>query len=259
MVRLALSTLARHTRDRRDDIPPMMGSFVMALLLTACSAPGPTPVPRAEEKSLANITLGQLRNLWSTRQQDDEVVPVKRGARRPGSLPEESLHPERMTSCDESRRIVVHKAARKLDLRCGVDLVARYDVGLGFAPEGDKEREGDGRTPEGEYFITNKYVSKYHRSLQLSYPNAADADRGLAVGQIDERQHASIRRAHASCKLPPQTTDLGSWLQIHGGGGTNDWTLGCVAMADDAIEAAYAFHLPGCRRGVPRTRVVIRP
>lgn len=175
------------------------------------------------------------------------------------TLPDEPLHPELLTSCDQPRRIVVHKAARRLDLRCGNKLAARYEAGLGFDPLGDKHHEGDGRTPEGEYYITGKYISRFHRSLQLSYPNVADAARGLAEGQISKRQHAAIVRANAWCKLPPQTTDLGSFLQIHGGGGSSDWTLGCVAIENDAIEAAYAFHLPGCRGGVPRTRVLIVP
>ena len=153
----------------------------------------------------------------------------------------------------------LHEPARRRDLRCGEQLVARFEAGLGFDPLGDKHHEGDGRTPEGDYYITSKYISGFHRSLQLSYPNVADADRGLAEGQINRHQHASIRRATAACKLPPQTTDLGSLLQIHGGGGSVDWTLGCVAIDNDAIEAAYAFHLPGCRGGVPRTRVTIRP
>ena len=33
------------------------------------------------------------------------------------------------------------------------EVLKQYEVGLGFAPVGHKEKKGDGRTPEGEYFI----------------------------------------------------------------------------------------------------------
>ena len=113
------------------------------------------------------------------------------------------------------------------------------------------------------YYITSKYISQYHRSLQLSYPNVTDAERGLGEGQISSYEHAAIVRANRACRLPPQNTALGSLLQIHGSGGGaayGDWTLGCVALDNDAIEKAYAFLLPGCDRdGQPRTPVLILP
>ncbi len=253
--------------------------LALLLLLPACAGPPKTTTEPATES-----TTGPTRSSLEASNLERLVVPAKAAAppvselgvkvaapsegdvddegeaadARP-VLPDEPLHPKLLTQCDEARRIVVHKAARRLDLRCGDKLAARYEAGLGFDPLGDKHHEGDGRTPEGEYYITSKYISGFHRSLQLSYPNVADADRGLGEGQISKRQHAAIVRANAWCKLPPQTTNLGSLLQIHGGGGRVDWTLGCVAIDNEAIEAAYAFHLPGCRGGVPRTRVLILP
>lgn len=177
--------------------------------------------------------------------------------------PPEAPRAELLTTCNERRSIVIHKAARTLELRCGDALAARFETSLGYAPEGHKQREGDGKTPEGEYFISMKFPSQFHMSLQIAYPNVADADAGLAAGTIDRAQHAAIVRAYATCKEPPQTTQLGSLLQIHGGGGgadVGDWTLGCVAVDNAEIEQVFAFQKPGCDASQkPNTVVRILP
>ena len=178
------------------------------------------------------------------------------------SAPEQP-NPELLVSCAEQRMILVRKAARRLELRCGAQLAASFEASLGFAPLGHKQREGDGRTPEGDYFISKKFPSGFHRSLQLAYPNIADADAGLSTGTIGSREHRAIVAAQRQCKEPPQTTGLGSLLQLHGGGGgaeAGDWTLGCVAVDDEQIEQVYAFQKSGCdEHNVPRTLVRIVP
>jgi hypothetical protein len=185
--------------------------------------------------------------------------PVGPPVAKHDDVPDETL----LKSCEGRRWIVVHKAARRLELYCGDALAARYNASLGFAPDGHKEREGDGRTPEGEYFVILKYASQFHRSLQISYPNVADAEVGLARGRINASQYESIVRANRACSNPPQNTPLGSLIQIHGGGGgaeAGDWTLGCVAVDNPEIERVYLFHKPGCdNEGRPMTRVVILP
>ncbi|MFO0554824.1 MAG: L,D-transpeptidase family protein [Polyangiaceae bacterium] len=172
-------------------------------------------------------------------------------------------HPDLLKTCADARAIVVHKAARTLELRCGDFLVRRYEASLGFAPEGHKQHEGDGKTPEGDYFISKKFPSGFHRSLQIAYPNVADADAGLANGTISKAQHQAIVSAFTACREPPQTTPLGSLLQIHGGGGgvdVGDWTLGCVAVDDAEIEEVFSFQQLGCdKSGVPLTLVRILP
>jgi len=50
-------------------------------------------------------------------------------------------------------RIVVQKSARTLSVFRGNVLLKTYKVALGPNPKGHKEREGDGRTPEGIYTI----------------------------------------------------------------------------------------------------------
>src|ERR687898_455022 len=42
----------------------------------------------------------------------------------------------------ENPRIMVHKAARKLELYSGEELLRTYKIGLGFTPVADKKKEG---------------------------------------------------------------------------------------------------------------------
>src|SRR5437016_4960017 len=50
-----------------------------------------------------------------------------------------------------ANRVVVDKTARTLTLLSGDQVLKTYRVVLGRNPVGAKTREGDGRTPEGEY------------------------------------------------------------------------------------------------------------
>ena len=60
-------------------------------------------------------------------------------------------------------RVVVEKAQRRLTLYRNGTALRSYQVALGFEPVGPKTREGDGRTPEGVYFIDRrKPDSGYH-------------------------------------------------------------------------------------------------
>lgn len=80
-------------------------------------------------------------------------------------------------------RILIEKAARKLTVFRGGVALRSYPVALGFAPEGDKERQGDGRTPEGIYRIDRRNeASAYHLSIGIDYPNADDRARAAAGG-----------------------------------------------------------------------------
>lgn len=138
--------------------------------------------------------------------------------------------------------ILIEKAKRTLTLlREGeVDLV--FPIALGKCPEGHKLREGDFRTPEGEYYVcTRNEKSKYHLALGLSYPNVSDADSALERGEITLNQHAAIRSAHAALRRPPWDTSLGGFIMIHGGGTETDWTAGCIALENCDMETLFAL------------------
>ena len=140
----------------------------------------------------------------------------------------------------EKPRIVVYKNARKLEFYSGKTLLRTYRIGLGFSPVADKVREGDGATPEGEFYVFVKNnKSAYYLSLGVSYPNVEDADRGLRDGLITKAQHDAIVEAHRKKIGPPQYTKLGGLIYIHGNGAKSDWTWGCVALENADMKELY--------------------
>lgn len=140
----------------------------------------------------------------------------------------------------ENPRIIVRKKDRKLEVYDGEKLVKTYKIGLGFAPEGDKETQGDGKTPEGEFFIfTKNDKSKFYLSIGVSYPSIEDAKRGLEQKIITKKEHDSIVKAIKEKRTPPQNTKLGGEIYIHGNGAATDWTFGCVALANDDMKELF--------------------
>lgn len=142
----------------------------------------------------------------------------------------------------------IFKGERKMQLEIDGAVVKTYRVGLGGAPEGDKARQGDLKTPEGELYVAWKNAgSSFHRFLGLSYPMPQHAERGLAEGLVTRSEVKRIVEAARARRMPPQDTKLGGWVGIHGGGGLFDWTLGCVAITDDEIEDLFSRIATGDR------------
>lgn len=137
-------------------------------------------------------------------------------------------------------RLVIKKRKRLLQIFDGEKLVRAYKIALGFAPKHDKEIEGDGKTPEGDFYIFTKNAgSKFHRSLGLSYPNLEDATRGLKGKIISREEYEAIAQAIDRKQMPPQKTALGGEIYIHGGGTKTDWTQGCVALENKEIQEIF--------------------
>jgi murein L,D-transpeptidase YafK len=136
--------------------------------------------------------------------------------------------------------LVLDKSARQLTLYYRGQQVRTYGVALGKNPVGDKITRGDGRTPEGLYYIESRNPqSKYHLSLRISYPDAAHrslaAKRGVTPGG-DVMIHG----------LPSAFAMIGA---LHR---QQDWTLGCIAVTNDEIEEIW--------RAVPDgAPILIRP
>ena len=140
----------------------------------------------------------------------------------------------------KSPRILVKKAQRVLVLFDGDTPIRAYRMSLGFAPTSPKEKAGDGKTPEGDYYVCVKNPnSAYHLSLGLSYPNTRDADRGLEAGLITRSERDAIARAEKRKAHPPWNTALGGAIMIHGEGTLADWTLGCIAMENYHIDELF--------------------
>ena len=153
----------------------------------------------------------------------------------------------------ENPRVVIKKSQRKLELFDGEKLVKTYKIALGFAPVGDKEKQGDGKTPEGEFYVfTKNDKSKFYLSLGISYPNIEDAARGLEAKLITKTEYDKIVRAVKNKKMPLQNTKLGGEIYLHGGGNSGDWTWGCVALKNEEIKELFDTLTVG-------TRVKIEP
>jgi murein L,D-transpeptidase YafK len=147
---------------------------------------------------------------------------------------------------ERGQRLVIEKAARKLHLYVGTFLERSYSVALGRNWAADKAVEGDEATPVGEFYICSKNPrSKFFLSMCLSYPNAEDAERGLAAGLISPEEHGDILAALREKRRPPQHTRLGGEIYIHGQdpsarpAAPKDWTRGCIALDNGAMRHLY--------------------
>lgn len=123
----------------------------------------------------------------------------------------------------EVTSLVVFKGRREMLVMHDNDVLQTLNFELGFAPDGPKQYERDGRTPEGTYRINRRNPnSRYHLSLGISYPNVDQVAAAAAVGR-----------------------DAGGEIFIHGtpssNAGQDDWTVGCIAVTNDEIEQLYAM------------------
>ncbi|MBI2192096.1 MAG: L,D-transpeptidase family protein [Planctomycetes bacterium] len=140
----------------------------------------------------------------------------------------------------------VIKSARLLQLCEAGQPVCDYPVQIGLSPRGHKTREGDQRTPVGDYYICSRNPeSRFHLFLGLSYPNNQDARAGLAAGLITEEKCREISQAIARHERPDWYTPLGGEVGIHGGGIERSGTQGCIALRDEDIEEVWAATLLG--------------
>ena len=125
----------------------------------------------------------------------------------------------------EVTRILVYKESRRMYLMHNDAVLKAYAVDLGFDPLGDKKVEGDGKTPEGDYFIDRRNPdSDFHLSLGISYP---------APGDIAEARELGA--------------GPGGDIFIHGGPRPGvdrtgpDWTAGCISIPNELMEDVYAM------------------
>src|SRR5262245_48792502 len=140
----------------------------------------------------------------------------------------------------QADQIVIVKSERTLTLLRQQQVLRTYKVALGTEPKGAKTRQGDNRTPEGEYTIDSRNAqSQYHLSLHISYPNAVDRARAAKL-RVNPGGDIFIHG------LAPSFAYLGP---LHR---QTDWTLGCVAVTNAEIEEIWSLVPNG-------TRVEIKP
>lgn len=122
----------------------------------------------------------------------------------------------------------VRKRERLLELYRNDELLGVFRVALGFEPEGHKERQGDGRTPEGTYTVDGRHVTaRYGRALHISYPSPEDVRRAQAAGVS----------AGGGIFIHGLPTGLGFIGSAHA---RLDWTNGCIAVTNEELEEILA-------------------
>ena len=119
--------------------------------------------------------------------------------------------------------IVVFKSKRKLILYENKKELASFKVSLGASPKGAKEKEGDEKTPEGEYIIYDKNPNgNYHKNLGINYPNAQDK---------------IMKRTGGDIKVHGLGKKYAKWGKLHR---LKDWTDGCIAVTNKEMDFIYA-------------------
>ncbi len=123
--------------------------------------------------------------------------------------------------------IMVDKTARKMKVYADGKRLKTYRISLGRNPVGDKEFQGDYKTPEGVYSINTKNPnSRYHKNLGISYPDSDD----VAVARKLGKPAGGDIKIHG---LKPGLGYIGKfhlWL---------DWTQGCIAVTNPEIDELY--------------------
>lgn len=150
------------------------------------------------------------------------------------------LHDRPLERLDRPR-VLVEKGKLRLTVFEDDRPVKRYVAAVGEAP-GDKNLEGDMRTPEGTFYVCirkNGRQTPYHRSIGLSYPNIEDAERGLRDGLISQREYDRIAYAIRNKQRPPWNTALGGAIMIHGKRDGRTGTQGCIAVDDAESEELF--------------------
>ncbi|KQC01159.1 murein L,D-transpeptidase family protein [Pedobacter sp. Hv1] len=116
-------------------------------------------------------------------------------------------------------KVLVVKSERKMYLQKDGKTIKTFAIALGPNPVGQKQYEGDGKTPEGVYTLDwQRWETPVFHSFHISYPNQQDIDRAKSKG------------------LTP-----GSNIMVHGTSKgikkKKDWTNGCIGLSNsDMIE-----------------------
>jgi len=117
-------------------------------------------------------------------------------------------------------KVLVIKHERVLRLLRRGRVIAEYPIKLGLNPYGHKQREGDFRTPEGNYdLVFRNPKSEFFLSIKISYPNREDA----AVAHESGYAPGGLIMIHGQPNEPKRPLEHYA---------TRDWTDGCIALSN---------------------------
>ncbi|WP_201574984.1 murein L,D-transpeptidase family protein [Psychrobacter sp. H8-1] len=125
-------------------------------------------------------------------------------------------------------KVFVDKSERRMQLLSGDTVIKSYPIALGDSPVGHKQQEGDQRTPVGAYILDYKNENSIaHRSIHISYPNAADKARARSRGV----------HPGGDIMIHGQMNGFGhlAWINQQ-----RDWTDGCIAVTDNEMDEIMA-------------------
>jgi len=156
-----------------------------------------------------------------------------------------------LSSVQGDPSIVIWKSHYSLTLYKGDIPVKTYPAVFGKGhPNGDKEKSGDKRTPEGDFYICTMNPSKrFYKFMGLSYPGLKHAEQGVRRGLITAREYREIEQANRDGRQPPWETKLGGAIGIHGRlqddraaiTTRENWTDGCIALANADVDELFSI------------------
>lgn len=122
-------------------------------------------------------------------------------------------------------KVLVEKGKRQLHLLKNGVAFRTFAIALGQEPVGDKEFEGDQRTPEGYYMLDAKNPdSDFFLSIHISYPSPSDRIKARRKG-LDPGGQIMI---HGQPNAPTYSAAFYA---------REDWTNGCIAVSNsDMID-----------------------
>lgn len=147
----------------------------------------------------------------------------------------------------KNAKLKIDKSKYRMDLYAGKAHLKTYHIGLSRLPKGDKVKEGDLKTPQGKFYICEKYPMRAW--MEISYPNLSHAKEGLKKKIIDREKFQEIKTNLKDGGIPPHNTGLGHDVGIHAGGFPygempKACTAGCIALEDpEAFEVFNAVPL----------------
>lgn len=132
--------------------------------------------------------------------------------------------------------LLIDKSDYRMYVYEDVTLIKIYKVVFGSNDQSDKRVEGDKRTPNGTFRISQKRMdNRWSRFMLLDYPN----------NESLEKHERRVARGEVS-----SGASMGGGIGIHGveyGSGIRDfyvdrrinWTLGCVSLKNGDVNEIY--------------------
>jgi murein L,D-transpeptidase YafK len=134
--------------------------------------------------------------------------------------------PHMANTAKEYDSLIVQKSKKQLSCYYKRKLIKVYTCSTGSVA-GHKQEQGDNRTPEGIYHITDRNAnSDYYRNLHIDYPNATDRARCKKAGV----KTGGDIKIHGYADSQGKTTDMNKRFS---------YTWGCVGVTNNDMAELF--------------------